>query len=110
MEYRQLGNSGLKVPVLSLETAAFGGGTEFFKTWGDTDVKEASRLIDPETSRLHATSEQGPQVADEKLYDVVDFLDEIAQETSKTVTQVALNWLLQRPTVANVIIGARNEE
>ena len=294
MEYRQLGNSGLKVPVLSLGTATFGGGTEFFKAWGDTDVKEASRLIDvcldaganmfdtadvysrglseevlgealkgrrdkvlistkatfrtsdeindvgssrfhllrsmeaslkrlntdyidiytmhgfdattpieetlqtldtlvksgkvryiacsnfsgwhlmkslaasekcglpkyvahqayysligreyewelmplaldqkigtivwsplgwgrltgkirrgaplPETSRLHETSEQGPQVADEKLYDVVDILDEIAQETSKTVPQVALNWLLQRPTVANVIIGARNEE
>jgi len=46
MEYRQLGNSGLKVPVLSLGTATFGGGTEFFKAWGDTDVKEASRLID----------------------------------------------------------------
>src|SRR5687767_6955994 len=46
MEYRQLGGSGLKVPVLSFGTATFGGGTEFFKAWGETDVKEASRLVD----------------------------------------------------------------
>jgi aryl-alcohol dehydrogenase-like predicted oxidoreductase len=52
----------------------------------------------------------GPQVADEYLYKVVDALDKAAQETGKTVSQVALNWLLQRPSVANVIIGARNEE
>ena len=42
--------------------------------------------------------------------DVVDALDAIAKETGKTVPQIALNWLLQRPTVANVIVGARNEE
>lgn len=294
MEYRQLGGSGLKVPVLSFGTATFGGGTEFFKAWGETDVAEASRLIDvcldagvnmfdtadiysnglseevlgealkgrrdktlistkatfrfgedinsvgssrfhltnaleaslkrlktdyidiytmhgfdattpieetlqtldgfvksgkvryiacsnfsgwhlmkslsisekyglskyvahqayysivgrdyewelmplaldqkvgtivwsplgwgrltgkirrglplPETSRLHTASEGGPQVAEEKLYDIVDVLTEVAEEVGKTVPQVALNWLLQRPTVANVIIGARNEE
>lgn len=46
MEYRQLGHSGLRVPVLSFGTATFGGTTEFFKTWGETDVKQASRLID----------------------------------------------------------------
>lgn len=46
MEYRQFGGSGLKVPVLSFGTATFGGGTEFFKAWGETDVAEASRLID----------------------------------------------------------------
>jgi len=46
MEYRQLGGSGLKVPVLSFGTATFGGGTEFFKAWGETDVAEASRLVD----------------------------------------------------------------
>ena len=294
MEYRQLGGSGLKVPVLSFGTATFGGGTEFFKAWGETDVAEASRLVDicldagvnmfdtadvysqglseevlgeaikgrrdkvlistkatfpmgeganelgssryyltraieaslkrlktdyidiytmhgfdavtpveetlqtlnnfiesgkvryiaasnfsgwhlmkslaasdahgwsryvghqayysligrdyewelmplaldqkvgaivwsplgwgrltgkirrgsplPEVSRLHKAGEQGPQVADETLYDIVDVLDEVAEEVGKTVPQVALNWLLQRPSVANVIIGARNEE
>jgi len=46
----------------------------------------------------------------EKLYNIVDRLDEIAEETGKTVAQVSLNWLLQRPTVDNIIIGARNEE
>ena len=44
------------------------------------------------------------------LYKVVDAIDEIAEETGKTVPQIALNWLLQRPTVSTVIIGARNEE
>jgi aryl-alcohol dehydrogenase-like predicted oxidoreductase len=52
----------------------------------------------------------GPPVDDEQLYNIVDVLDELAQETGKTVPQVALNWLLQRPTVANIVIGARNEE
>ena len=46
MEYRQLGGSGLKVPVLSLGTGTFGGGGELFKAWGDTDVAEATRLVD----------------------------------------------------------------
>ncbi|WP_417361537.1 aldo/keto reductase [Galbibacter sp.] len=46
MEYRNLGNSGLKVPVLSLGTATFGGTNEFFKRWGQTREKEATRLID----------------------------------------------------------------
>jgi aryl-alcohol dehydrogenase-like predicted oxidoreductase len=61
-------------------------------------------------SRLHKTAEFGPPVADEHLYKVVDALDAAAKETGKTVAQVALNWLLQRPTVANIIMGARNEE
>jgi aryl-alcohol dehydrogenase-like predicted oxidoreductase len=46
MEYRQLGDSGLKVPVLSFGTATFGGGNKFFKTWGNTDVADAKRLVD----------------------------------------------------------------
>src|SRR5215831_5362632 len=46
MEYRQLGRSGLKVPVLSYGTGTFGGGTEFFKAWGASDVAEATRLVD----------------------------------------------------------------
>ncbi len=64
----------------------------------------------PEVSRLHKTADAGPQVDNEYLYKVVDAIEDIAKETGKTVPQVALNWLLQRPTVANVIIGARNEE
>jgi aryl-alcohol dehydrogenase-like predicted oxidoreductase len=64
----------------------------------------------PATSRLHKTGDIGPQVQDEYLYRVVDALDEIAKETGKSVPQIALNWLLQRPTVSNVVIGARNEE
>src|SRR6195256_5957920 len=46
MEFRQLGNSGLKVPVLSFGTGTFGGGSEFFRAWGASDVKEATRLVD----------------------------------------------------------------
>src|SRR5690606_7611566 len=64
----------------------------------------------PEQSRLHKTAEQGPPVSDEHLYNIIDVLDEIAQETEKTIPQVTLNWLLQRPTVSSIIIGARNEE
>ena len=64
----------------------------------------------PETSRLHKTADMGPQVNDEHLYKVVDALDAVAKETGKTVPQIALNWLLERPTVSSVIVGARNEE
>ncbi|WP_043464747.1 aldo/keto reductase [Kitasatospora sp. MBT66] len=64
----------------------------------------------PAGSRLHDTADYGPPVADELLYDVVDALDAIAAETGRTVPQVAINWLLRRPTVSSVIIGARNEE
>ena len=64
----------------------------------------------PAASRLHRTADFGPPVDDEHLYDVVDALDEVAQETGRAVPQVALNWLLRRPTVASVLIGARNEE
>src|SRR5271170_952758 len=46
MEYRRLGNSGLRVPALSFGTATFGGGDDFFKAWGSSDAAEASRLID----------------------------------------------------------------
>ncbi|MEV4109786.1 aldo/keto reductase [Nonomuraea sp. NPDC049695] len=63
----------------------------------------------PAGSRLHKTAAFGPPVADERLYTVVDALDEIAAETGRSVPQVALNWLLQRPTVSSVIMGARDE-
>ncbi|MGW6335141.1 aldo/keto reductase [Nocardia rhamnosiphila] len=64
----------------------------------------------PAGSRLHKTAEAGPPVDTEHLYDVVDALDEIAAETGRSVPQIALNWLLTRPTVGTVIVGARNEE
>ena len=63
----------------------------------------------PDTSRLHDTGFVA-QVSDDYLYGVIDALDAVAVETGKTVAQVALNWLLQRPTVSSLIIGARTEE
>jgi aryl-alcohol dehydrogenase-like predicted oxidoreductase len=78
--------------------------------WGRLTGKLRRGQSPPEGSRQHKTAEAGPQVADEILYTVVDALDKVAAETGKTVPQVALNWLLQRPTVSSVIVGARNEE
>ncbi|MGO4778891.1 aldo/keto reductase, partial [Lysobacter sp. 2RAB21] len=78
--------------------------------WGRLTGKIRRGQPLPETSRLHVTGDMGPPVQDEYLYKVVDALDEVAQETGKTIPQIALNWLLQRPTVATVVIGARNEE
>lgn len=78
--------------------------------WGRLTGKLRRNQPLPANSRLHKTADMGPQVEDAYLYTVVDALDEIAKETGKTVPQIALNWLLQRPTVANVIVGARDEE
>ncbi len=78
--------------------------------WGRLTGKIRRGTGIPKDSRLHDSAEFGPQVADELLFRVVDALDEVAQETGKTVPQIALNWLLQRPTVSTVVIGARNEE
>jgi aryl-alcohol dehydrogenase-like predicted oxidoreductase len=78
--------------------------------WGRLTGKIRRGQPLPSTSRLHQTAEQGPPVADEYLFRVVDALDQVARETGRTVPQVALNWLLQRPTVSSVIVGARNEE
>jgi aryl-alcohol dehydrogenase-like predicted oxidoreductase len=64
----------------------------------------------PAGSRLHETAEFGPPVPDELLYQVVDALELVAAETGRTVPQIAINWLLRRPTVSTVIIGARTEE
>jgi aryl-alcohol dehydrogenase-like predicted oxidoreductase len=78
--------------------------------WGRLTGKIRRGKPLPEVSRLHKTADYGPPVSDELVYKVVDALDEIAKETGRTVPQIALNWLLQRPTVSNVIMGARNEE
>jgi aryl-alcohol dehydrogenase-like predicted oxidoreductase len=61
-------------------------------------------------TRAHDIAGTGPQFDEERLFRIVDALDSVAQESNKTVVQVALNWLLQRPTIASLIIGARNEE
>ena len=78
--------------------------------WGRLTGKIRRGQPLPEKSRLHDTADFGPPVADEHLYRVMDALDAVAEETGKTVPQIAINWLLQRPTVSSVIIGARNEE
>jgi aryl-alcohol dehydrogenase-like predicted oxidoreductase len=78
--------------------------------WGRLTGKIRRGAQLPETSRLHVTADMGPQMADEYLYKVVDALDEIAHQTGKSVPQIALNWLLRRPTVATVIVGARDEK
>ncbi|MBK1623084.1 aldo/keto reductase [Afifella marina] len=78
--------------------------------WGRLTGKVRRGAPLPEGSRLHETASFGPPVEEEHLYRVVDALDAIAEETGRTVPQIALNWLLQRPTVSSVIIGARNEE
>ncbi len=78
--------------------------------WGRLTGKIRRGQPLPGVSRLHGTAEAGPPVEDEYVYRVVDAIDQVAQETGKSVPQVALNWLLHRPTVSSVILGARNEE
>ena len=80
--------------------------------WGRLTGKIRRGSPIPETSRLRSqvVIDNGPPVDDEYLYTVVDALEDVAAEVGKTVPQVALNWLLRRPTVSSVIIGARNEE
>ena len=78
--------------------------------WGRLTGKIRRGQPLPEGSRLHETAGFAPPVDEERLYRVIDVLDDIAMETSKTVPQIALNWLLQRPTVSTILFGARNEE
>lgn len=78
--------------------------------WGRLTGKVRRDASIPDGSRLHKTAAFAPPVEDEHLYRVVDALDAVAAETGKSVPQIAINWLLQRPTVSSVIIGARNEE
>jgi aryl-alcohol dehydrogenase-like predicted oxidoreductase len=78
--------------------------------WGRLTGKIRRGVPLPKASRLHETAQFAPPVDDERLYRVVDALLEIAEETSKSVPQIAINWLLGRPTVATVLIGARNEQ
>ncbi len=78
--------------------------------WGRLTGKIRRGKPLPAKSRLHKTAENGPPVTDEYLYNVVDALEAVAKDTGKTVPQVALNWLLQRPSISTVIVGARDEE
>ena len=78
--------------------------------WGRLTGKVRRGQPLPAESRLHKTGGMGPQVGDEYLYKVVDALEAVAKETGKSVPQVALNWLVQRPSIATVIVGARNEQ
>ncbi len=64
----------------------------------------------PTQSRLHATAQFAPPVNDQYLYDVIDTLKELSLSTGYSVAQIALKWLLTRPTVSTVLIGARNEQ
>jgi len=76
--------------------------------WGRLTGKIRRGQPLPATSRLPVTAGFGPPVPDELLYRVVEALDAVAQETGKSVPQIAINWLLQRPTVSTVVIGARD--
>ena len=61
-------------------------------------------------TRAHDIAGTGPQYDEERLFRIVDALDVIAKDTGKTIPQIALNWLLGKPTISSVIIGARDEE
>jgi aryl-alcohol dehydrogenase-like predicted oxidoreductase len=77
--------------------------------WGRLTGKIRRGQPLPESSRLHDTAGFAPPVDQERLYRVIDALEDTAKETGKTIPQIALNWLLQRPTVSTVLVGARNE-
>jgi aryl-alcohol dehydrogenase-like predicted oxidoreductase len=80
--------------------------------WGRLTGKIRRGEPAPKVSRLQSklVADIGPQVPVELVYKVVDAIDEVAKETGKTVPQIALNWLLGRPTISTLVIGARNEE
>lgn len=80
--------------------------------WGRLTGKIRRGQPIPPTSRLQSKMvvDGGPPVDDEYVYGVVDALDAVAEETGKSIPQIALNWLLQRPSVSTLVIGARNEE
>ncbi len=80
--------------------------------WGKLTGKLRRGQPKPAVTRSNSelSNDVGPPVPDEHIYKIVDALDDVAKETGKTVPQIALNWLLQRPSVSTVIIGARNEE
>jgi aryl-alcohol dehydrogenase-like predicted oxidoreductase len=78
--------------------------------WGRLTGKIRPGQPLPAVSRLHKTAQAGPQVRDEYFHKVIDAMDGVARETGKSIPQIALNWLLGRPTVSTVIMGARDEK
>lgn len=77
--------------------------------WGRLTGKIRRDRPLPAQSRLHETADFGPPVDDARLFEVVDVLDQLAEETGRSIPQIAINWLLNRPSVTSVIMGARNE-
>jgi aryl-alcohol dehydrogenase-like predicted oxidoreductase len=77
--------------------------------WGRLTGKIRRGQPLPSNSRLQATAQFGPPVDEARLYAIIEVLDTIATETARTVPQIAIAWLLSRPTVSSVIIGARDE-
>jgi aryl-alcohol dehydrogenase-like predicted oxidoreductase len=78
--------------------------------WGRLTGRFRRGQSPPSDTRVSKTADKAPPVSDELLFNVLDTLEALAKETDKTIPQIALNWLLQRPTVSSVIIGARNED
>ena len=78
--------------------------------WGRLTGKVRRNHPLPPDGRITKTLALAPPIPDETVYRVVDAIDVIARETGKSVPQIAINWLLQRPTVSSVIIGARTRE
>ena len=77
--------------------------------WGRLTGRIRRESAVPPDSRLHDTATFGPPVDNSVMFDVIDVLEQIAAESGKLVPQIAINWLLTRPTVSSVIVGARNE-
>ncbi|ENX44624.1 aldo/keto reductase [Acinetobacter sp. NIPH 2100] len=77
--------------------------------WGRLTGKFDRENPIPAQSRLHDTAQFAPPVNEAHLYNVIDVLKQVAAETGYSIPQIALNWLLQRPTVSSVLIGARNQ-
>lgn len=77
--------------------------------WGRLTGKFDRENPIPAQSRLHDTVQFAPPVNEAHLYNVIDVLKQVAAETGYSIPQIALNWLLQRPTVSSVLIGARNQ-
>ena len=77
--------------------------------WGRLTGKTRRWQPIPASSRLHETAAFAPPIDAERLFRIVDALEEVSRDWGRTIPQVAINWLLQRPTIATVLIGARDE-